>query len=228
MLDFIIYNKELIKLFYGLIIGLICAIIVIKTDRLFRLSFHKGIQYFRNAFFFYGIAFIIRYIFGAVFSYNLINPDYSYLVMPIFAFFLIMAGFFLLYSLIWKKIEPQKTDYTSSLLNQYILIFYIMSIIFVVLDFIWHRYYFLFFSQIVIFLLASAISFNNYFKNNGRKMFPKFYFIAMLMSLAAWILNALAGLYFSWHPLSLMGIYILNIIIFLLFLFGVIKVINMR
>ena len=60
---FIIQNKELFKIIYALVIVLICILIVIKTNKLFRLSFHTGIRYFRNTFFFYGIAFAIRYLF---------------------------------------------------------------------------------------------------------------------------------------------------------------------
>jgi len=37
-------------------------------------------------------------------------------------------------------------------------------------------------------------------------------------------LNTLAALYFQWNQSFVMGVYILNIAIFLLFLYGVLKV----
>jgi len=64
--DLIIENKELLKILYALIITVICLFIVIKTNKLFKISSHQGIRYLRNAFFFYGIAFITRYFLGAV------------------------------------------------------------------------------------------------------------------------------------------------------------------
>ena len=103
MFNLIIENKEIIKLFYGIVIGLICLIIVLKTDRLFRISLHQGIRYFRNAFLFFGIGFIIRYLLGALFSYEFFSYSYYPIFNILFEFFLIMAGFFLIYSLLWKK-----------------------------------------------------------------------------------------------------------------------------
>ena len=91
--------KELFKIFYAIAIGLICAFIVLKTHRLFRLSHHQGIRYFRNAFLFYGAAFIIRFFVGSPFIYDLMTREVFSLINFVFEFFLIMAGFFLLYNL---------------------------------------------------------------------------------------------------------------------------------
>ena len=49
-LDWIVQNKSLIKIFYASIVILICAIITIKSDKLYKLSLYQGIRYFRNAF----------------------------------------------------------------------------------------------------------------------------------------------------------------------------------
>ena len=212
----IIENKELIKIFYALTITLICAVIVLKTDRLFRLSLHTGIRYLRNAFLFYGIGFIIRYF--------LILQDYQYITTIIFKYFFIMAGFFLLYSLLWKKIEGPKSPYHSSLFNTKIFLFYVMSFVIVALDYLWQTNYLMFYSQIILFSLASIISYINYRKNGRHHKFLKFYFIAMMLSLTAWLLNALAVLLLNWNQGILIIIYLLNMIIFLLFLYGVIKV----
>ncbi|MFH1521631.1 MAG: hypothetical protein ABIF18_01605, partial [archaeon] len=62
--EWILTNKEFLKVAYALIICFICAIIVLKTDRMFKLSDYQGLRYFRNAFFFYGLAFVVRFILG--------------------------------------------------------------------------------------------------------------------------------------------------------------------
>jgi len=135
-----------------------------------------------------------------------------------------MAGFFLLYSLLWKKIEGPKSPYHSSLFNTKIFLFYVMSFVIVALDYLWQTNYLMFYSQIILFSLASIISYINYRKNGRHHKFLKFYFIAMMLSLTAWLLNALAVLLLNWNQGILIIIYLLNMIIFLLFLYGVIKV----
>lgn len=220
MLNWVIENKELIKIFYGVLIGLVCMIIVLKTHRLFRLSLYQGIRYFRNAFLFFGLAFLTRYLLGGLILYNYLSLNFS-IVKILFEFFLIIGGFTLVYSLLWKKLETYK-DY-SSLLNMKILLFYALAFTLVFLDYLWETYSLMFFSQIILFFYASIISYLNYRKDKKQHKFLKFYLMAMFLSLTAWILNALAGLYFEWNQGVMINIYIINLIIFLLFLFGVIN-----
>lgn len=218
MFSWIISNKELLKIFYALVIGLICAVITIKAHRLFRLSEHQGIRYFRNAFFFYGVAFLIRYVAGAVFSYfGLSTPSTRFF----FEFFLIMGGFFLLYSLIWKNFEKEISH--SSLFNKSVFTFYAITLIIVSLDMIWNKYAFMFLSQVLVFTIASFMSYKNYVKDEGKHEFLKIYFSAMVLSLAAWVMNFILTLW-VWHKGVLINIYALNVVIFLVFLYGVIKV----
>jgi hypothetical protein len=220
--SWILENKEVIKIIYALIIVLICAIITLKSHRMFKLSLYQGIRYFRNAFFFYGIAFAIRYLFG---SYLLhFSRTYSITIEILFSFFFIMAGFFLLYSLLWKKIESPHKITNSSLFNPRILIFYAMAITLVFLDLFWGGHYFLFFSQAFVFIFAFAISFSNYKSKGRNRKFLKFYTLAMLLFFVAWILNAFIEMIFNWDPKITILIYLLNILIFLLFLFGIIRI----
>jgi hypothetical protein len=221
--DSIIQNKEIFKIVYAAIVVLICALIVIKTDKLFKLSFHDGIRYLRNAFFFYGVAFVIRYFIKFLFEINYLSY-YSFLVDSLFEFFLVMAGFFLLYSLLWKKFENRGPLSFSSLLNPRVLIFYTLAIVIVLLDFLWINYLFMFLTQVLIFVYVSFISYSNYRKDNYQHRFPKFYFVAMVIALFAWILNALAQIYFNWDQIIMINVYLLNALFFLLFLYGVIKV----
>ena len=222
----IIENKDLLKVFYGLLIGAICAVIVVRTDRLLKISLHQGIRYFRNAFFFYGIAFIARAFIGLAFFTGYKNLNFFYSLNFIFEFFIIMAGFFLLYSLLWKRIEDTADNYSSSLFNSKIAIFYAMALIIVLLDSIWQETrIFLFASQIIVFAVATIISFANYRADARQHKFLKFYLIAMILGLTAWILNSFAGAYYAWaNSFITLNVLILDAIIFLLFLFGVISV----
>jgi hypothetical protein len=206
-------NKILFRFIYSMIIAFICLIIVIKTDRLFRISSHQGIRYFRNAFFFYCIAFLLRIF--------LISPAYVPLSKIAFEFFMIMAGFFLFYSLLWKKLETKKD--LSSLFNPKIIVFYILTLILVVFDHLWGGYNFMFMSQIILFFIASIISYKNYKIKNKKHRFLKLYFGVMLLNLIAWFANFIFANFLGWRLRFLANIYILNLIIFLIFLYGVNK-----
>jgi len=196
--NFVAGNIELLRFFYSMLIVFICLIVVIKTDRLFKISFHQGIRYFRNAFFFYGVAFILRY--------SLTYDSYFFLIRPFFQFFMIMAGFF-----------------KSSFFNPIIFVFYIITLMIIFLDFLWSTYYFMFFSQIILFGLASIISCKNYKQNGKRHKFLRLYFIIMILSFFAWVFNFVFGTFFNWRLRWLANVYALNIIVFLIFLYGVIK-----
>lgn len=218
----IIQNKLILELVYAAVIAFICAVIVVKTDKFFRLSMHKGIRYFRNAFMFYGIAFILRYVYG-VFSDSGFEIGYLYAAKTIFEYLFVMAGFFLLYSLVWRKFEKTREDYASSLFNAKIAVFHAMALILAIMDAVWQTYNFMFISQIVVFFFASVVSLTNYKNGNKRHKFLKFYPFAMLLGLAAWILNFLAETYFNWDHSLLIGVGAADVVFFLLFLYGVIK-----
>ncbi len=221
--SWIISNKEIVKIFYALIIVIVCTIIVFRTDKLFKLSLHNGIRYFRNAFFFYGIAFIFRYFIGSGFIVDLFYPEYYFAINILFEFFLIMAGFFLLYSLMWRRFENEKGSF-SSLFNVKILVFYLMAITLVLFDFFWATSCFMFLSQIILFFGASIMSYINYKKGGSQRKFSKFHFVAMILVLFGWVLNFLAALYFNWNPAVLINVYIFNMIFFLIFLYGVARI----
>lgn len=212
-------NKWVLEALYTFIIASICMIIVLKTDRFFKISFHNGIRYFRNAFMFFGMGFLMRYILGLFSDFSINNIE---IIKITFEYLIMMAGFFLLYSLIWKKFASTREH--SSLLNSKIIIFHLMAISLALLDSVWQTYNFMFFSQMIIFLYTSIIALTNYIKKSGKYKFLKFYFIAMLLVLSAWILNFLAASFFKWNPMILINIGIINIIFFFLFLYGVIKV----
>ena len=81
----------------------------------------------------------------------------------------------------------------------------------------------MFYSQIIIFSFASIIAYKNYTKNKKQK-FPKFYFIAMLIELFAWIFNLMTVSIFEHDSLLLLNVGIINVIFFLLILCGVLKI----
>jgi len=204
-----------------LAISFICLAIVLRTDRFYRLSLHQGIRYFRNAFLFYGVGFIVRYLFGVVSDLEL---DYAFFLKIAFEYLFVMAGFFLLYSLIWKKIESSKVEYSSSLFNGKILVFHIMAVVIAVMDNLWQTYSFMFISEIFIFLFVSILAYINFNNDKGKHRFPGFYFFITLIDLAGWVLNFLAESYLHWDHQVLIFVGIVDVIFFMFFLYGVRRV----
>ncbi|MBI3623462.1 hypothetical protein HY212_05290 [Candidatus Pacearchaeota archaeon] len=223
--NLVVTNKEIFKLIYALLIVAICIAIVLKTHKLFRLSSHNGIRYFRNAFFFFGLGFASRYFLKFIFQIDSLTY-YAHLPIFIFEFFIVMAGFFLLYSLIWRKLDSQGIRSESSLFNLGILVFYVFAAIIVVLDHAWSTLSFMFFSQIITFFIASIISYKNTLNGRAKGHTQKLYFSAMVIALCAWILNTLLFSYFNFNIYVMVNVYVLNMIFFLLFLFGVFRAVR--
>lgn len=220
--DFIIANKEIFKIVYALIISFICAIIVLKSDRLFKISDYQGLRYFRNAFFFYGLAFIIRFILGSSITSNgtssLVPPS---VINFLFEFTILTAGFLLFYTLIWKKIEKTKSH--NSLFNKNISAIYILSAVLSLLDAFLNTSIFLYASQILLFLLLSIFTYGNIRKSGGSNIFGRYYFITMIFGLIAWTLNGLLYYVLNWNKSIQLVVYALNIIFFIIIFYGTTK-----
>ena len=192
--DLLIQNKELLKAIYGLTIVSISALIFLRADRFFKLSDHQGIRYFRNAFFFYGAGFFSKFI-----LLKLQNPlpeyDQAFFeVVGILANFLILlASFFLLYSLIWRKIEKEKNYH--SVLNLKMIPLYFTAAIVIYIDASFRGFFEI--SQVVIFATMCFISFEKVIKSNFKKE-SSAYLITILMGLLTAIFSYLSLIGPSW------------------------------
>ena len=99
---------------YAAIILFTCLFVYFKTREMFELSRYRGIQHFRNAFLFFGLAYASRFVF-VLFQLSLITLDYRFprrLFFPfsgvLVAYFSTMALFYLAYSVGWKGLDYKK------------------------------------------------------------------------------------------------------------------------
>ena len=110
MFDPVRFSTELV---YTVIIVLLCFIIYFKTKDMYELTKYKGIQYFRNAFLFFGFAYIVRFLFHMVklsnITFDLFIPmrEIGPFLLVFTTYFSTMAIFYLFYSAIWKKIKTK-------------------------------------------------------------------------------------------------------------------------
>lgn len=204
-----IEHREILKLAFSALVVLSCFIIVLRTHKMFKLTDHEGIRYFRNTFMFFGLAFAFRYFL-----------NYSQILNIFYEFFLMMAFFMLFYSLSWKRFNGGHK--ISSLFNLRIFIFYSIALIISLLDFMWGCYSFLFFSQVIILSFSAGIIFEK--SSSGEKGgFLKLYLLVIFLSLFARLTNLIISSMFAWNRIGVIGIYLLDAVIFLLFLYGVIQ-----
>jgi len=104
-----------IELGFALIALIFCLLIYFRTREAYSLTKHKGIKYFRDAFLFFGFAYLLRFLFSIVFLSRVVfdmNIERQ-ILMPVFIMFLgyvsTMSILYLIFSAIWKNISGKTT-----------------------------------------------------------------------------------------------------------------------
>jgi hypothetical protein len=172
------------------------------TLKVYSLTSHKGVRSFRNSFLLFGLSFIIRFI-------NITVPSGQNLSLAIsiaFNYLISIAGFSLIYSLVWKDFPEQ---------HEYIL--HIVALIIGALT-TFLIPYLMFITQIALFLYAIVLSYANY-KSSKKSSFPQLYFICIFLGLLAYIIN------FASIFVPKLDIYVkaITATVFIIFLLGVYK-----
>ncbi|MGV8162849.1 MAG: hypothetical protein ACP5N2_05975 [Candidatus Nanoarchaeia archaeon] len=99
------------ELIFTTLVVFLCFLIYFKTRESYQLTKYKGLGYFRQAFVFLGFSYIVRFIFsammlsGIVFNTGILGRGLLPLFIIPLGYFSTIAIFYLLYSLIWKRIE---------------------------------------------------------------------------------------------------------------------------
>ena len=137
------------------------------------------------------------------------------ILLILMEFFLIATGMFLLYSLIWKKIETKK--YSKKPINTPVFIMYALAIILAVADYLMQSLMMLYISQIIIFSAATIIAYKNY--REKKQKYKQYYFIIMVLFLIIMTINFVAQYTINTYPIMRFYAYITTIIAVLLTLY---------
>lgn len=216
---FYLGNSFIIHTVYLLIVLVCCIFIYAKTKRLYKISTYLGLNYFSNAFLYYGLGFLFVYLRDWIpYFIDAAQPLKPYMTIVI-EYCLLMAGFFIVYSLLWKKLE----DISSSLPADKILMLHGIAIIIAVVDFLKTTGYIMYIIQLVLSLYAIFITYNNYISSK-KKGFMPFYFLAMILNFIGWASYFVAFFLFPFYPAIEIIIYAITSLIFIIFLLGIIKV----
>jgi hypothetical protein len=102
------------ELVFTVLAFMFCALIFYKTRESYRLTKHQGIGYFRMAFLYLGLSYVLRFFFGLImfsqFTLRLFIPRELIAVLFILplGYFSTMSLFYLIYSIVWKRYPDQR------------------------------------------------------------------------------------------------------------------------
>lgn len=96
---------------FSIIAFIFCFLIYHKTGESYELTKYEGIRYFRDSFLFFGLSYLVRFMFILVllsrFTFDLILPRaiiVAFLILPL-GYFSTVGIFYLIFSTIWKKFK---------------------------------------------------------------------------------------------------------------------------
>ncbi|MBT4377097.1 hypothetical protein HOD29_07020 [archaeon] len=208
------------EVFYSFVIILCALLIYFGTRELYKLTSHKGIKYFRLAFLFFAIS----YFFRALIKFTLlvfdprqiihnIPPIFWSLNQMLFMYFSAMAVFYLLYSVLCKKLKSKKES---------LILLHILAIVIAIVTPIFNN---LFFSLIINLILLSfvAIVFIISHRDSKKKKKKSWFYLIYLLLFVFWILNIIDILIPTFLQTFQLIIYLASTTIFVFILYKVLR-----
>lgn len=214
------------ELIYSFVIIVCSLMIYYSTKEMYELSSYKGLKYFRYAFLFFAIAYFFKSFIKFLLVYfgasRIIEIDPRFigiLTLFVFMYSSALAVFYLVYSLMWKRLNGR---------NGILGIFHILSILIAFISITTNQIEMLF--GVNLFILAIAIlglyinhkesKTNN--ESKGKKKGSNIHVIYALLFIF-WILNIIEVLIPSFLQFYQILVYLASLGIFLTILYKVLK-----
>ncbi len=200
-----------VEIIYAIIIIAISLMIYFLTREVYKLSSHKGIKYFREAFLFFALAFFFRFIVNTLFIMKRVHhfrelaPRYVGMLFGlIFMYATLIALFYLLYALLWKHFKNK------------IWLFHLIALIVAFLTLITRNFIIMILIQILVLLTIIILSLLNHKKRQFHIIYLMLFVFGMLNIIGLLIPGFLITLQII--------IYLVSMILFLLVLYKIIKI----
>jgi len=174
-----VHYGPIIELVYTAVILLFCLMIYYKTKEIYDLTKHRGINAFRNAFLFFGLAYASRVLLHMImigrvaFDFHLARKFLMPLSLMIVGFLSTIAVFYLTYSTVWKKIK----------IKHFMTFALIVAVIVSIVSFAYNTHYIILVLQLVLLVFTLVMSFSKK-KHKLSKIR-----ILYLLLFAFWLLN---------------------------------------
>jgi len=208
-----------IEILYSVIIISVCLIIYFSTKEIYKLTSHKGVKYFRNTFLFFAIAYSFRFL-ARPFAFMLqlfetikISPLLSRtVILIVFVYASTMALFYLIYSILWKKLD-------KTILSKNYLLHLAALILAIIAVFVKPELFLLF--QLVAIIFTSVIVYLDYNKSKEKKIpYPLYIIYALLIIF--WIFNILSTIIPNFFRTTQTLLYLISTVLFLIIFYKVI------
>jgi len=214
------FSDIAIEFIYSLVIIASCLIIYFSTKEIYDLTSHKGIRYFRLAFMFFAIAFFFWFVIKfLVISFHLprilhIQPEvFGILSLFVYIYASTIAMFYLLYSVMWEKIDPKSKSITF---------FHVIALAVSFISIVIEHVVLLFLVQAAVFLYIAVQGYMSYKASARKKRTNHLYKIYVLL-FVFWVLNILDILIPDFDRGAEILIYSVSALLFLLILHRVVK-----
>ncbi len=233
--SFYLTNELYLSIFNLLIVTILAFLISLKVDRLYQFSNHKGIRLFRHAFLFFSVAFFTQAII-LIAGIWIVPPISKSSLSPlairlfigvlhmIFAYTITLSGFYIVYSLIWKKVNSSSKFVTKIKILSIHLIAFAIAIIYIFFPGI--SVHFLFIPQLCVLSYGIYVCYNKYqnIRKHNRQGFLQLYLITLILMFIGWFFNYITGFVRSIYKLFPLYTQILTLGIFVIFIYGVMKI----
>ena len=208
------------EVIYSFVIIVCSLMIYIGTRELYMLSSYKGIKYFRQAFLFFALAYFFRsFIKFALIYFNVgqimdFSPRvFGPVTLFIFMYFSSMAIFYLLYSVMWKRLEGKFKK---------IYLFHFLAIIISLVSILSRSPIVNFGLNLFLLLFVILIVYTAYINTKNKTKGYNLYTIYILLTVF-WILNIIDILIPKFLDTFQLIIYLTSSGIFLLILYKVLR-----
>ncbi len=168
-----------IELLFTIIIFVLGLIIYFKTKESYELTNHKGIKFFRSAFLFFGISYLVRFIFmlsRIFFDIRLFRGEVGPLFILPLGYLSTIAIFYLGLSILWKKFN----------VKYLVILSHTIAVLLSVASFITRSHLVLIYIQSLFIIIAIVLILINYKKKkNSTRVIYILIFIFWLINLWA-------------------------------------------
>jgi hypothetical protein len=209
------------EIIYSFVIIVCSLMIYFATKELYSLTKHKGIKYFRLSFLFFALAYFFRSFIKIILFYfnkqeiRTILPIFGNITLLFFIYFSIMAIFFLVYSVLYKRYKQNPIIYLMH------IVAVIISLIMTLSGFPLSRFLLL---NLLLFIFIAYAVYTAYHQSKNKKH-VNLYIIYLLLSIF-WIFNILDILIPNFLQTFQLIIYLISSGIFLTILYKVLRKTN--
>lgn len=184
-----------------------CILIYLKTRESYKLTKHKGIGYFRDAFLFFGLSYVLRFLMMLVmfssFAFDFFIPHNMFMPLSVLllGYFSTAGIFYLIFSTIYKRFKGRHLVWVGQAI----------AVALSAVSFITHSYMILVFLQTI--LLIVAVSLVIFMPAEKRRFSPTkmlYCLVILLWLLNLWIIDFNARL----HPGVKIFFYLMSLAVF--------------